>query len=272
VSEGPVIELDRVSFGHRGATGVPGPLVIDGLALRVAAGEVVSLLGPSGCGKTTVLNLIAGFLTPSEGDVCVHGERVVGVPARCAMVFQGDALYPWLTVRENVAFGLTCGGRRAAAEADGWLEQVGLAAFAHRLPSELSGGMRQRAALARALAVKADVLLMDEPFGALDAQTRERMQELLADLHSRLRPAVVLVTHDVDEAVFLADRILVLSPAFARIVEEHGVSTPRPRTVAAREAPEAVHLRGQLRRTLRALDPTAATVRRHHGRHALTIG
>jgi NitT/TauT family transport system ATP-binding protein len=257
-----VIELDDVGFGYEGVAGsLPGPRVVDRLTLRVAPGEVVSLLGPSGCGKTTILNLITGFLAPDEGNVRVHGARVQGVPAGCAMVFQGDALYPWLTVRENVAFGLTCGDRRAAAEADGWLERVGLAEFAVRRPAELSGGMRQRAALARALAVKADVLLMDEPFGALDAQTRERMQELLGDLHSALHPAIVLVTHDIDEAVFLSDRIVVLSPAPARIISEQRVFMPRPRTVAAREAPEAVRLRAHLRRALRGLGTLPETNR-----------
>lgn len=163
------------------------------------------------------------------------------------------ALFPWLTTAENVGFGLSCRGRRDDAEVRRWLQRVGLEGSGGLYPAQLSGGMRQRAALARALAMRADVLLMDEPFAALDAQTREDMQELLAELHAELGATILLVSHDIDEVVFLSDRVLVLGPSPTRVVVEVAVAAPRPRTVASRESPEAVAVRAQLRGLVRAM-------------------
>ncbi|MEU8819566.1 ABC transporter ATP-binding protein [Actinoplanes sp. NPDC048796] len=186
--------------------------VLAGVSLEVAAGEVVALLGPSGCGKSTLLRLAGGLDTPSEGSVRVGGRAVDGIEPRCAVVFQEPRLLPWRTVEKNVAYGLPRGvtGERARQEVAHWLEVVGLAAFARHRPRQISGGMAQRAALARALARRPGVLLLDEPFAALDALTRLRMQDLLAEVQKAAGTTVLLVTHDVDEALHLADRVVLL--------------------------------------------------------------
>ncbi|MBB4754811.1 ABC transporter ATP-binding protein [Actinoplanes lobatus] len=180
--------------------------------LDVAAGEVVALLGPSGCGKSTLLRLAGGLDTPTTGSVLVDGQPVRGFEPRCAVVFQEPRLLPWRNLERNVAFGLPrdVTGDRARAEVAHWLSVVGLAGFAKHRPRQVSGGMAQRAALARALARRPGVLLLDEPFAALDALTRLRMQDLLADVQREAGTTVLLVTHDVDEALHLADRIVLL--------------------------------------------------------------
>ena len=225
------IEIDALSilFGSR-----RDPfLAVDRVSARIApGGEFVCLLGPSGCGKSTVMNAVAGFETPSQGQVRVGGEPVTGPGADRGMVFQQPTLFPWKTVRSNVAHGPRMRGlprREAGGIADGLLAMVGLAAFAGHYPHQLSGAMQQRTAIARALASEPDVLLMDEPFGALDAQTRLMMQENLLGIWADLRPTVVFVTHDIDEAVFLADRILVMSASPGRILDEITVGLARPR-------------------------------------------
>lgn len=253
----PVVELKNISFAYacQGSNGDSAPLqVLENIELRITKGEVVCLLGPSGCGKTTLLNLIAGFVHPESGTLFVRGKPARGCPKQCGMVFQTDTLFPWLTVRENVAFGPSCCADTVGVnEVQRYIEIVGLTAFGDYFPSELSGGMKQRVALARALVSHTDLLLMDEPFGSLDAQSREVMQELVANIHASLNPTVVMVTHDIEEAVFLADRIVVLSRLPGRVVEEVVVPTPRPRTVSLRETVEAAGLRTLLRRHLRLL-------------------
>ncbi|WP_285471029.1 ATP-binding cassette domain-containing protein [Actinoplanes sp. NBRC 101535] len=196
--------------------------VLSGVDLEVAAGEVVALLGPSGCGKSTLLRLAAGLDTPTTGSIRVDGRAVTGVEPRCAVVFQEPRLLPWRTLAGNVAYGLPRGTTRdqARSEVARWLDVVGLTEFAHHRPRQVSGGMAQRAALARALARRPGVLLLDEPFAALDALTRLRMQDLLAEVQRAAGTTVLLVTHDVDEALHLADRIVLLgtpapSPAAA---------------------------------------------------------
>ena len=188
---------------------------LDALELHVAAGEPVSVIGPSGCGKSTLLLLAAGLLTPTEGTVSVAGAPVTGPRRETALILQDFGLLPWKTVEANAALGLTVRGvaRRDTRErATAALERVGLAEFARAYPGELSGGMRQRLALARAVALDADLLLMDEPLSALDALTREDLQDVLLDLWRRRGHAQVLVTHSIEEAVFLGRRVVVMSP------------------------------------------------------------
>lgn len=205
--------------------------VFNDLNFDVAAGELVCILGPSGCGKTTLLNLIAGFIPPTGGSIHIDGLAVSHAgPDRC-VVFQEDALFPWLTVAENIAFGAKGFLPRPHidSEVQRYLELVGLSAFKEYLPREISGGMKQRVALARVLILKPRVLLMDEPFGALDAQTREEMQDLLLKLWTELSHTIVFVTHDLNEAITLADRILVMDSNPNRIQSDIPVSLPRPR-------------------------------------------
>ena len=247
------------------ARGRAGPVAALGpLDLRVAEGEFVAVVGPSGCGKSTLLRLIAGLEAPDEGAVRVGGAPVDGPAAACGMVFQHFALFPWLTVRGNVGFGLRGRPARERAEAvDRWLAAVGLSGFADHYPASLSGGMRQRAALARALAPGPGVLLLDEPFGALDQQTRGLMQEMLEGLWRRERRTVLLVTHDIDEALFLADRVVALSARPGRALRAFAADFGRPRDPRARSAPGFAALKGEIAEALRAealsgFDPGAA--------------
>lgn len=222
-----------------------GP-VLDGLDLTLSAGEFLCLLGPSGGGKSTLLALAAGLLSPTAGQVLSNGRPVAGPGVERGLVFQKHALFPWRTVRGNVEFGPRLRGTPASERrklADEFLSAIGLLEFADRYPSALSEGQRQRVALARALANQPRLLLMDEPFASLDALTRRRMQELLIAVWSRRRPSVLFVTHDVDEALALADRIAVLSTPPGRILFARRV--PRPRDAAARLMPETATLRAE---------------------------
>ncbi len=209
------------------------PLIaLDNISARVANGEFLCILGPSGCGKTTLLRMIGGLDHPTSGEIEVEGTPVTGPDPRLAMIFQEYSLYPWRTVRSNVGFGLQMRGmpyeEREKIE-NRFIGLVGLEGFGDSYPYELSGGMRQRVAVARALATDPAVLLMDEPFGALDAQTRNRMQKELLLIWEKTKKTVIFVTHSVDEAVFLADRIMVLSPRPGRIAGIYDVNMPRPR-------------------------------------------
>jgi NitT/TauT family transport system ATP-binding protein len=200
------------------------------VSFTVREGEIVSLIGPSGCGKTTALRIAMGLETASAGRVTVDGREVKGCGHDRGMVFQHAELLPWLSALENVMFGLEMKGLRGAelrATARRYLDLVGLGDSYDRRPHQLSGGMKQRVGIARALAIDPKVLLMDEPFGALDAQTRETMQEELLQIHARTRKTILFVTHDLDEAVLIADRIIVLRDG--RIQEEMPVPLPRPR-------------------------------------------
>jgi NitT/TauT family transport system ATP-binding protein len=209
-----------------------------GAELSVAAGEFVCLLGASGCGKSTLLRIVAGFEAPTTGSVSVRGKAVDGPGPSRGMVFQDYGLFPWLTVRENVGFGPRARGlnRAAVAEiADRFVAMVGLQRFAGAYPHQLSGGMKQRVAIARVLANDAELMLMDEPFGALDAMTRERLQDELLGVWQDRRLTIMFVTHSVEEAILLADRVVVLSPGPGRIVAEERVDLARPRDVASPE-------------------------------------
>lgn len=218
-----------VTFG----TGPTAHRAVETTSIDIQAGEFVCILGPSGCGKSTLLNAIAGYTPPTTGLVTVDDAEVKGPGPDRGMVFQQYSLLPWKTVYENVAFGpLMAGASRteAGSVANTFLGLVGLKKFGNRYPAELSGGMQQRVGIARALANYPSVLLMDEPFGALDAQTRLMMQESLLDIWRKFGTTVVFITHDVDEAVFLADRVLIMSAAPGRIIEDVKINLARPRS------------------------------------------
>src|SRR3546814_297894 len=214
------ISISQLSKTYPGATPVQA---LDGIDLQVAQGEFIALLGPSGCGKSTLLNLVAGFEAPTAGRLQVGGSDIERPGPERGVVFQEAALFPWLNVWENVVFGPKIAGQpksQYAARADEMLEITGLSALKQHLPVQLSGGMRQRVGIARVLTLGSKVLLMDEPFGALDAQTRLTMQELLLSVWQNLRTTVVFVTHDIDEAILLADTIYVMSARPGRIATD----------------------------------------------------
>jgi len=204
--------------------------VVDGFSSEFKSGELVALVGPSGCGKSTLLHMAAGLESPGDGQVLADGQAVTGPHPSRTLVFQEHALYPWLTLRDNVSLALEF-QRVAKAEARekavAWLARVGLAGFENYYPQQVSGGMRQRAALARAFIAQPQTMLMDEPFGALDALTRLSLQDVLRQLIKQEKPTVLLVTHDVDEALFLADRIVVFSARPARVLREFNLSHRR---------------------------------------------
>jgi len=249
----PEIRLDNVCvrFERRGAEPVTA---LEGFDLTVKDQEFLCLLGPSGCGKSTALDLVAGFNTPTHGQVTVDGQPVLAPGPERGVVFQDANIFPWLSVRENVGFGPAIRGadnQAMHADVDAYLEQVGLAKFSEHLPLELSGGMRQRVGLARVLINNPPVLLMDEPFGALDAQTRIIMQELLLGLWERDRKTVIFITHDIDEALLLGDRIVVMSARPGRIKASIPVELPRPRSYEVTTTPGFIELRRYLFEELR---------------------
>ncbi|HEX9533132.1 MAG TPA: ABC transporter ATP-binding protein [bacterium] len=229
-------------------------VAVDGLSLTVQDKEFVCIVGPSGCGKSTLLRVIAGLSRPQAGEVTLDGERVTAPGADRGMVFQSYTLFPWLTVQGNVEFGPRLSGRPSeeyAQVARRYIDLVGLAGFEHAYPKELSGGMQQRAAIARALANDPEILLMDEPFGALDAQTRSLMQELLLRVWEQTHKTVLFVTHDIEEAILLADRIYVMTARPGRIKHEVRVPLPRPRTVAVLDSDGFIRLRREVYQSIR---------------------
>jgi ABC-type nitrate/sulfonate/bicarbonate transport system ATPase subunit len=204
------------------------------VSLDVAKGEFVCLIGASGCGKSTLLRIVAGFERPSSGDVRVYDAPISGPGSDRGMVFQDYALFPWMTVRQNIAFGPKQKKSQNVEETtDKYLEMVGLVKFADRYPYQLSGGMKQRVAIARVLANEASILLMDEPFGALDALTREQLQDELLEIWARTQVTILFVTHSVEEATLLADRVVVMTAGPGRIESDNRVSLSRPREVSA---------------------------------------
>jgi NitT/TauT family transport system ATP-binding protein len=218
-----------------GVTKAFGDIVaLDGIDLDVARGELVCLLGPSGCGKSTLLNAVAGFVAPTSGEILADGKRVREPDPDRGMVFQEYALFPWMTVRANIAFGLEMRGEAdIRGKVDELLAKLRLTDFADRFPKDLSGGMRQRVAIARVLALDSPILLMDEPFGALDALTRRNLQEELLRIWLELQKTILFVTHSIDESIFLADRIVVMTYRPGRIKAIVPVTIPRPRDASA---------------------------------------
>ncbi|HEY7237764.1 MAG TPA: ABC transporter ATP-binding protein [Burkholderiales bacterium] len=229
--------------------------VLDVERFAVQDGEFVTVIGPSGCGKSTLLHIMGGFIRAEGGTIQVHGRRVNGPGPDRGMMFQEFALFPWKTVAGNVAWGLETQNRaraEIAALVEKHLEMIGLTEFRNHYPAELSGGMKQRVALARVLAFDPEVLLMDEPFGALDAQTREAMQEELTRLWERTGKTIVFVTHDIDEAVYLGDRVVVLTARPGRIREEVKIDLPRPRSLEIKKSAQCHQYRNHIWDLIRA--------------------
>ena len=226
------IEINSVSLQY--STQARSLTVLKDVSLSVEKGELVVLLGPSGCGKSTILNLLAGFIQPDQGEILYQGEPVRKPGPERGMIFQQPNLFPWLTVLDNVTFGLRLtryNSQQVKQKAEEWLDKVGLNGFAQHYPWQLSGGMKQRVALARAWVAQPEVLLLDEPFGALDAQTRLMMQELLRDAWLDTETTLLFVTHDVDEAIFLADRVLIMSARPGEIVSDIRLPFGRQRDI-----------------------------------------
>ena len=248
-------ERTRIRFDHVSVEfpTARGPLhVVDDVSFEIRNGEFVSIIGPSGCGKTTMLNLVAGFVKPARGRVLLDDAPIRGPGPERGVIFQEYGVFPWLTVEQNIAFGLTLGANRASqAErrevCDGYMRLMGLSDFARAYPKTLSGGMRQRLAIARAYAVKPQFLLMDEPFGALDAQTRTHMQDLLLQVLQTEEKTVMLITHSVEEAIYLSSRILVATARPARIRETIAVPFAYPRNEGLHETAEFGELRSHIR-------------------------
>jgi NitT/TauT family transport system ATP-binding protein len=235
--KGVQISVRDVSKRFDGRGTDEGITALSAVNLEIIRGEFLVLLGPSGCGKSTLLNLIAGFLKTSSGSILHDGAAIAGPDRRRTVVFQEYALFPWMTVQQNVEFGLKAQGmsqRERGAVARDLLSVVRLSGFERRYPHEISGGMKQRAAIARAIAPNPDVLLMDEPFGALDAQTRVLLQEEIARISAETGKTIVFVTHSIDEAVFLGDRIVVMSSRPGRVRDIYPVDLSRPRVAAMR--------------------------------------
>lgn len=222
---------------------------LDNINFKIHRREFLSVIGPSGCGKSTLIRIIAGLENPSSGEVLLEGKTVKGPGPDRGMVFQGYTLFPWLTVKKNVMFGLTLAGsseNTAESEAMQWIDLVGLKDFANAYPNQLSGGMKQRVAIARALANQPQVLLMDEPFGALDAQTRCHMQSYLLEIWRNVDVTIIFITHDLDEAIYLADRILVLKANPGEVQELIEVPVPRPRSQQQLLEPEFLSTKQRL--------------------------
>lgn len=239
-----------VVFNANGAT----VEAVKNVTMRVDSGEFVSLIGPSGCGKSTLLNIVAGFVKASAGTALLDGAAIKRPGSDRGVVFQQYSLFPWLTVRKNVEFGLKMQGvplstRETSART--LLGLAGLLAFENHYPDQLSGGMKQRVGIVRALATSPQVLLMDEPFGALDAQTRVVMQEILTNMWQKFRISVMFITHDIEESIFLSDRIYVMTARPGRIKAEIAVPLPRPRTAGMTSTPQFIELVQQIKGLIR---------------------
>jgi NitT/TauT family transport system ATP-binding protein len=246
------VEMHDVSvrFGRNGH----GVEAVSGVSLEVEPGDFVSVIGPSGCGKSTLLNIVAGFLQPTLGRVLLDGVPIKGPGADRGVVFQQYSLFPWMTVRKNVEFGLKMQGLHANAResaARGLLGMAGLLAFENHYPDQLSGGMKQRVGIVRALATSPQVMLMDEPFGALDSQTRTVMQEILTNMWQQLRLSVLFITHDIEEAIFLSEKVYVMTARPGRIKAEIPIPLPRPRTPEMMASPTFHALVRQLKALIR---------------------
>ena len=249
----PILRIRGVERRFASATG--STLALQATDLDVAENDFITILGPSGCGKSTLLRIVAGLDHQTAGEVLLDGRRIEGPGADRGMVFQSYTLFPWLNVLDNVCFGLRERGLPRAQQlelAQGFIAQVGLKGFEQHFPKQLSGGMQQRTAIARALANDPRMLLMDEPFGALDHQTRELMQELLLGIWERQRKTVLFVTHDIDEAVFMGSRVVVMSARPGRIKLQREIELPHPRHYSVKTTPAFAALKAELTEAVRA--------------------
>lgn len=248
---GPKLLIEGVSRTFTGPRGA-ATLALAPTDLAVAANDFITILGPSGCGKSTLLRIVAGLDAPTAGRATLNGREIRGPGRDRGMVFQSYTLFPWLTVAENIAFGLR---QRTRSEQAGtvrdFVAKMGLSGFENHLPRQLSGGMQQRTAIARALANGPDILLMDEPFGALDNQTRAIMQELLLEIWERERTTVLFVTHDIEEAIFMASRVVVMTARPGRIKAEVSVDLPHPRSYTIKTTPAFNALKARLTEEIR---------------------
>ena len=257
----PTLSIEELSRTFPGVRGGAPTRAIEPTSLRVADRDFLCLLGPSGCGKSTLLRMVAGLDRPTTGRVLLDGEPVAGPGADRGMVFQSYTLFPWLTVEENIGFGLREQGVRAEERrrvAAHFIERVGLRGFERHYPRMLSGGMQQRTALARALANDPKVLLLDEPFGALDNQTRALMQELLLGIWEADRKTVLFVTHDIDEAIFMANRVAVMTARPGRIKSDIAIDLPHPRHYTIKTSPEFSAYKARLTEEIRVESIRAA--------------
>jgi ABC-type nitrate/sulfonate/bicarbonate transport system ATPase subunit len=257
----PQLAVRGVTRVFAGARGKAPTQALRPVTLDVGENDFITILGPSGCGKSTLLRIVAGLDFPTEGTLSLEGQPIGGPGADRGMVFQSYTLFPWLTVEQNIRFGLRERGASAALQkerSDFFIAKVGLRGFEHHYPKQLSGGMQQRTAIARALANDPKMLLMDEPFGALDNQTRVLMQELLLGIWEQARKTVLFVTHDIDEAIFMASRVLVFSARPGRIKTELAVHFPHPRPYTLKTTPEFMALKARLTEEIRAETMTAA--------------
>jgi ABC-type nitrate/sulfonate/bicarbonate transport system ATPase subunit len=242
------LQIDNVSLRFNPRSGNP-VTALDGISLEVKENEFAVIVGPSGCGKSSLLRLVAGLNRQTSGRIDLDGKAVTGPGKDRGMVFQSYTLFPWLTVQKNVEFGLDLAGMSAAERAKiarGFISQVGLEGFERAYPKQLSGGMMQRVALARALANDPEILLMDEPFGALDSQTRSLMQELLLKIWDNSKKTVLFITHDIDEAILLGDRVYVMTARPGRIKEMIEIDIPRPRSVELLTAASFIALKRRI--------------------------
>ncbi|NLJ86575.1 MAG: ABC transporter ATP-binding protein [Firmicutes bacterium] len=248
----PKLKVHHVSktFAQKGQT----ITALQDTTFDVREGEFVTILGPSGCGKSTILKVIAGLTEPSSGYVMLNDRRIFGPGSDRGMVFQGYTLFPWLTVEQNIGFGLQLKGMAKAERKEiieHYLHLIGLNGFGRMYPNNLSGGMKQRVAIARALANDPEVLLMDEPFGALDAQTRTVMQELLLNVWEESKKTILFVTHDIDEAIFMGDRVYVMTARPGRLKAEIPVPIPRPREFSVKTSPLFMQLKAEILELIR---------------------
>jgi NitT/TauT family transport system ATP-binding protein/sulfonate transport system ATP-binding protein len=253
--------IEGVSRTFPGVHGGAPTRALEPVALRIADNDFITILGPSGCGKSTLLRIVAGLDKPSTGTVRLDGQAVTRPGPDRGMVFQSYTLFPWLTVRDNICFGLRERGVPAARQreiSEGWIDKIGLRGFENHYPKMLSGGMQQRTALARALANEPKILLLDEPFGALDNQTRALMQEMLLAIWEAEKKTVLFVTHDIEEAIFMANRVIVMSARPGRIKAELAVDLPHPRHYTMKTTPEFAALKARLTEEIRVESIKAA--------------
>ena len=249
----PILTVSQLSKTFTANSG-PGTVALQATDLAVVENDFITILGPSGCGKSTLLRMVAGLDTPTSGTIVLDGRPITGPGADRGMVFQSYTLFPWLTILQNVCFGLREKGLAPSAQHDvahQFIKKVGLTGFENHFPKQLSGGMQQRTALARALANNPRILLMDEPFGALDHQTRELMQELLQGIWEAEQKTVLFVTHDIDEAIFMGNRVVVMSARPGRIKCDVAVPLAHPRSYAIKTTPVFTELKAMLTEEIR---------------------